>query len=216
MGSPDGEGERDEHPQTEVTLSAYCFDRTEVTAGAYAACVRAGKCTVPVGGPYYAAYGIAGREQYPVNYVDWNQASAYCAWTGGRLPTEAEWEYAARGPDGRRYPWGDAEPAGVPWYPNAALSATVPRTAVGSNPWGRSWVGAEDLAGSMWEWVSDTYGSYPGGAVTNPRGAARGDRRVIRGGGSGLDQRAWMRGAIRTWNTPNHHSDYVGFRCARR
>ena len=214
MGSPDGEGEADEHPQREVTLSAYCFDRTEVTAGAYSGCVRVGNCTAPAGDLHFGAYGVVGREHYPVNDVNWNQATAYCAWVGGRLPTEAEWEYAARGPEGRRYPWGDAEPAGVPWDPNAAVSATVPRAAVGTNPWGRSWVGVEDLAGSMWEWVSDRYGAYPGGAVSDPRGAARGDRRVLRGGGWGLDQRAWMRGAIRLWNTPLYRTDFVGFRCA--
>lgn len=216
MGSPDAEGERDEHPMTDVTLGAYCFDRTEVTARAYTRCVRAGRCTEPRPDALYGAYGLAGRDELAVNHVDWSQANTYCAWVGGRLPTEAEWEYAARGPDGRRYPWGDEDPVGVPRDPNARVSATVPRGPVGSSPWGRSWIGAEDLAGSLWEWVGDWYAPYVGGAVQDPSGPRSGSNRVLRGGGWSMDQRRWMRAAGRMSNTPTFQADYVGFRCARR
>jgi formylglycine-generating enzyme required for sulfatase activity len=99
-----------------VTLSAYCIDRTEVTVAAYRRCVEAGTCAA-AGVAHEAERkdrnaGKSGVDDHPINCVDWSMADAYCKWAGGRLPTEAEWEYAARGSDGRRFPWGSEPPAG--------------------------------------------------------------------------------------------------------
>jgi formylglycine-generating enzyme required for sulfatase activity len=122
MGSPDSEGDADEYPIHEVTLSAYCIDKTEVTVKAYAACVVDKRCTSAPFTEYSIAYTPGDvkrhsqfcnrddRPDHPIHCIDWNQATVYCQWAGGRLPTEAEWEYAARGPDGRTYPWGSDAP----------------------------------------------------------------------------------------------------------
>jgi formylglycine-generating enzyme required for sulfatase activity len=116
----------------------------------------------------------------PVVMVTWHGAAAYCEWAGGRLPTEAEWEYAARGPKGNLYPWGDAPPTC-----DLANYGDCSRVLVqaGSRPAGASWCGALDMAGNVWEWVADWFGSYSGLAQENPTGPASGDVPVLRGGG---------------------------------
>ena len=120
MGSPDGQGRADEHPRHRVRSAAFCMDRTEVTVAAYRACTSRGPCTVPIDTSVlwglahtHCNWGRSVTDTHPVNCVDWNQARNYCAWAGGRLPTEAEWEYAARGVESRQYPWGDAAPDGT-------------------------------------------------------------------------------------------------------
>lgn len=144
----------------------------------------------------------ADRQDHPVNCVDWNQARAYCEWSSGRLPTEAEWEFAARGTDGRRYPWGNAPP--IPTLANvcrgecaAAANRAGRRTttqftgtdaAIATHTVGRFLAGSTrtglfDMAGNVAEWTGDLYGHYPEGPVTDPSGTPLGTGRVVRGGG---------------------------------
>ena len=226
MGSPEGAGEDDERPMTRVTLDGFCLDRTEVTVAAYARCVSAGTCAAPETGDYFTS-GVRGAEDHPVNGVSWDDATTYCRWAGVRLPTEAEWEYAARGTAGRAYPWGEQPPDGVranvcgaecEW---AAASEFRSRDAyrgtapVGSFAAGTTVDGVADLAGNVWEWTSSRDGAYPGGSVTNPGGPSSGEVRVIRGGAFVASARAWVRGAIRLRSSASVRSSGVGFRCAR-
>ena len=213
MGSPDGQGEDDEHPQHRVTLSAFSMHRTEVTVAAYGACVRDGRCSPPNAGDY-CNWGVAGREQHPVNCVDWDQAVSFCGFAGGRLPTEAEWEYSARGTDGREYPWGNAPPddARLRWSGVNEVTGTSP---VGGHPSGASPLGLEDLAGNVYEWTSDWYGPYAAGDVTNPHGPASGEFRAARGGGFDDDLPTRVRAAFRVAVGPEGRDSRLGFRCAR-
>ena len=112
--------------------------------------------------------------------VTWHGAASYCEWAGGRLPTEAEWEYAARGPESNLYPWGNAPPScELANYGDCSRVAVQ----VGSRPAGASWCGALDMAGNVWEWVNDWFGTYSGLLQENPAGPASGEVPVLRGGG---------------------------------
>ena len=233
MGSPDGVGDDDEHPRHAVTVSAFCLDRTEVTVAAYEACVAAGRCTAPhrERSPYC---NHPDRGDHPVNCVDWGQAVAYCRWLGRRLPSEAEWEYAARGSDGRLYPWGNEPPSAsrlnacgrecVAWgkrvlgrdWPamydaDDGWATTAP---VGSFPAGASPFGALDMAGNVWEWTADWHGSYPDSPVTDPRGPATGTGRIDRGNGWHAHLPADVRAAARSSDDPAVPTNSTGLRCA--
>ena len=169
-----------EQPIHQVYLDAYWIDRTEVTNALYAKCVEAGKCLPPelnnsITHPSY--YGNPQYSDYPVIYVNWKQAQAYYEWSGARLPTEAQWEKAERGTDGRLYPWGNALPTKDLENFNKIVGDT---TAVGSYPSGASPYGALDMAGNVWNWTADWYGDtyYASSPSSNPQGPSTGIYRV--------------------------------------
>jgi formylglycine-generating enzyme required for sulfatase activity len=228
--------EPDELPQRRVRLEEFWIDQTEVTNAQYAQCVAAGACAAPPPelepGDALPYYGSPDFRAYPVANVSWEEAAAYCAWAGRRLPTEAEWERAARGRDARTHPWGwfgfvmddrlnfcDRE-CPYPWA-DASLSDGFARTApVGSYPNGASPSGAHDMAGNVWEWVSDWYAgaAYSTEPNEQPLGPAQGRYKVVRGGSwldSTLgDRLSFFRAANRHWQLPDARRSYIGFRCA--
>ncbi len=218
MGSlvDDVRGGDEEKPQHSVYLKAYWIDRTEVTNAMYARCVQVGKCRPPAQSSSQtrpAYYDEAEFGAFPVVYVAWQDAQAYCAWAGRRLPSEAEWEKAARGPDGGLYPWGDASPTLKLANFGGLLGDT---TAVGSAPAGAAPYGALDMAGNVAEWTADWFNkaAYTLSEFSNPSGPATGEFRVLRGG-SWFNQANTLRAAFRLWNYPDLRSNTIGFRCAR-
>jgi formylglycine-generating enzyme required for sulfatase activity len=181
-----------------------------VTVDAYTACVRAGQCTadhpgewtsdgVTFGASTACNYGVGGRGRHPMNCVDWVQATAYCQAQGKRLPSEEEWEWAARGgAEGRAYPWGNNPPG-----PQLCWSGVTKRTStcpVGSYPAGDAPPGIHDLAGNVWEWTSTSHEN---------------DTRVRRGGGWINDDTVSSRAGHRGRSAPTFRGDLLGFRCAQ-
>ncbi len=216
MGS--NKGDANEKPVHAVTLDAFYMDIYEVTNALYQACQTAGACPPPddlssiVRSSYYENPQFA---NYPVVYVPWSRAVTYCKWRGARLPTEAEWEYAARGPDATYiYPWGDKIDKTYANYASrmAGISDT---SAVGSYEKGKSPFGMYDMVGNVWEWVADFYdsGYYAtlGKNTFNPQGPKIGFSHVLRGGSFGdfdYQVRSTYRYAL------DSRADTVGFRCA--
>jgi len=215
MGSDNGNS--DEKPVHKVDLDSFWIDRTEVTNAMYAKCVAdKDACTPPSAERSDKRdnyYGVSEFDSYPVVYVNWGQANAYCLWAERRLPTEAEWEKAARGTDGRTYPWGSESP-------NAKLlnyKANVGDTTEGGKyPDGASIYGAYDMAGNVWEWVNDWYGEtyYQSSPASNPLGLDIDVFRVYRGGSWNSDDNS-VRSAYRYGSGSSGTSDELGFRCAR-
>jgi len=241
-------------PAHKVIIDTFCVDEHEVTAAQYKECSDQGECKRPPALPNWpktarstdeehekkrAAYaelctfGKEGRENHPINCVSWFHAEAYCGWRKKRLPTEAEWEYAARGSDGRKFPWGD-DPAAVghmnaggkefaAWEKESGLDPTTtlyeeddgfPGTApVGSFPKGKTKFGADDFVGNVWEWTSDWFETYKPDEAINPKGAPAGDRKAIRGGGFDGGMGLWLNPAFRFHQVPDATTPVIGFRC---
>lgn len=231
MGGLDVLLENDELPAHDVTLDAFWMDQVEVTNGMYGLCVQAGVCRLPVkpnSDNQEDYFGNPEFQDYPVIQITWYDANAYCQWAGRRLPTEAEWERAARGDDMRTYPWGDEPPN----EQNSNANNTVGDvTRVGSYAEGASPFGVLDMAGNVWEWVFDYYNGkyYAESPAVNPTGPDNGGLnhlRVIRGG-SFQDNFFNLRISNRGYEVgpdpsalPNEDAYYgrssvkIGFRCA--
>ncbi|NUQ78125.1 MAG: SUMF1/EgtB/PvdO family nonheme iron enzyme [Polyangiaceae bacterium] len=209
---------RHEYAPHPVYLSDYWIDRTEVTVARYRQCVAAGRCFEP---PYTSGAERFDRPDMPVVLVSWNDASAFCAFAGGRLPTEAEWERAAKGATGRRYPWGQvynpwlANHGRLTWDSLDPSDGFLEMAPVGSFPDGRTPDGIVDLAGNVDEWVRDYYADeHPRVSATNPLGPDSGNERVVKGG-SYASARPWLRGASRSRDAPGVRLPNRGFRCVR-
>ena len=195
----------------QVTLSPYWIDQTDVTNAEYAKCVAAGGCTEPSNkssATRSSYYGNSQFDNYPVIYVNWNQAKSYCEWAGAKLPSEAQWELAARGMEGRTYPW--AGNTIDKSYANFNQNV-VDTTAVCSYPQGVSPYGACDMAGNVWQWTADWYVAYPGNTSSNPDFGNK--YRVLRGG-SWNNNETNVRSALRGWYVPALTNLSFGFRCA--
>jgi len=200
---------KNEQPQHPVYLDAFRISKYEITNAQYAQCVRATVCSEPEELAYYEDTDYA---NHPIAYVSWHNAKTFCTWMGGRLPTEAEWEYAARGPDGRIYPWGNDPPTCARAQFGECGRHTVP---VGTRSDGASWCGAEDMAGNVWEWVNDRYDGdyYRVSPDSNPPGPDSGSSKVLRGGGW-HDGWLYVRAANRGNYYPDDRDVNIGFRCA--
>jgi iron(II)-dependent oxidoreductase len=199
----------DEKPRHRVYLDAYHIDKYEVTNALYKRFMDPTGRSAPA---LWTNSNFNGPTQ-PVVGVDWYDAEAYCRWAGKRLPTEAEWEKAARGTDGRKYPWGHD------WDSSKANSREIKidkTVAVGSYPAGVSPYGAHDMAGNVWEWVADWYDKdyYKRSPDRNPTGPSTGQYKVLRGG-AWVNNPINLRTADRSSNTPDGRNNDVGFRCAR-
>ncbi|MBK9779325.1 MAG: formylglycine-generating enzyme family protein [Anaerolineales bacterium] len=203
-----------EQPIHKVELDAFWIDQTEVTNAMYAKCVEEGGCaTPPRSSKSYTRdnyYGNSEFDDYPVIYVDWNQASEYCAWAKRRLPTEAEWEKAARGTDGKTYPWGNESSDVNLLNYNSKVGDT---TEVGKYQGGASIYGVLDMAGNVWEWVSSLYQPYPYDPNDGREDLTASGSRVLRGG-SWISVDLIVRSAFRLRGDPSGSSSYFGFRCS--
>lgn len=240
------EAAADERPVHRVTLAPYCIDRGEVTVAQYRACAQSGSCTslptvnlpgLPPGQVPAWSQLCNGprtdRDDHPMNCVDWTQADAFCRSRGARLPTEAEWEFAARGSEMRTYPWGDAPPgpertnacrgacaagltrrglpaprAVMPGDDGFAETSPVGRFAPGLSPYGLT-----DMAGNVMEWTADWFGPYSPIPATNPTGPGFGQERVVRGGHWGSTNAADLRTTRRQHAPPGTRLATLGFRC---
>ena len=255
MGSDD-DGFELWKPAHKVTLDTFCLDVNEVTLAKYKACVERDKCKPADTRPEFPKSKTAsdeehkqqldafaefcnwdktGRDDHPINCLDWHRADAYCKQLGIRLPTEAEWELAARGTDGRTFPWGNdtgdqtymnaagtewrrwraskelPEPGGLMYEADDSYVGTAP---VGKFPRAQTQAGMMDMVGNVWEWTADWYALYKPEAQTNPKGPAAGDRKAIRGGGFNGEFSLWVNPAARFHQLATASVHAVGFRCA--
>jgi formylglycine-generating enzyme required for sulfatase activity len=213
-----------EHPQHPVSLAGFWLDQTEVTNEQYRRCVEIGVCEEPTtcknGTPTYAD---PDKSDHPVVCASWQDARVYCQWAGARLPTEAEWEYASRGEQGRIFPWGDLFDGARLNYCDVNCTAThadiryddgfAKTSPVGSYPTGASWTGALGMGGNVSEWVGDWLGPYTLEAESNPTGPLEGTERLVKGC-NWFFHPTYCRGAARASVDPGTRIDFLGFRCA--
>jgi hypothetical protein len=197
MGHSDGLPE--ESPRHPVAVRSFCLDATEVTVAAHRDCERSGACSPPHRGPFCNT-DARDRDDHPVNCVDWHQAVAFCARRGARLPTEREWEFAARnGAEQRIYAWGNELPDGRCCYSH---EGTCKVGSYAPNP-----SGLVDLTGNVWEWTSSAFGAYPDEHLQGPI-------RVYRGGSFSRRFPKWMRNGLRNRARSEEWGAHLGFRCA--
>jgi formylglycine-generating enzyme required for sulfatase activity len=211
----DKQCDNDEKPYHRVYLSAYYIDKNDVTADAYAQCVNSGACTVS-DTRSGCNYGVKGKGDNPINCVTWDQANTYCLWVGKRLPTEAEWEKAARGTDGRIYPWGNT------WDCKKCCNSVKPckhetTCPVGSYSKYTSPYGVMDMIGNVANWTRDWYDEhyYEKSPYKNPQGPESGKEFVVRGGSWSVCVTNNLRTSNRNGVIPLRSSRGIGFRCAR-
>lgn len=213
MGSDTGGA--NEKPLREMYIDSFYMDVYEVTNKLYQTCVEAGSCVPPAlkgsflrDGMYYSNPTF---DNFPVIYVNWEMAKSYCEWRGARLPTEAEWEKAARGREGNTYPWGYSY-----INCNGNISCAFETTQIGTYPKDISKYGIYDMAGNVQEWVADWYSEtyYQDSPLSNPPGPSSGESRVLRGSAWNLDDYS-ARTSFRLAENPIVTYHYVGFRCAR-
>jgi len=199
----------DESPSHIVTVASYWIDKTEVTNAMYAECVQARVCNQPEDSRYYERSNFA---NHPVVFVTWYDAKNYCEWRDARLPTEAEWEKAASWDDNKKekrdYPWGNTSDC---LYANLSTSCVGRTAKVGSYPSSASFYGVLDMAGNVWEWVSDWYDAYSDNPINRQEYGKT--YRVVKGG-AWRDSGNCVRTSCRGWVIPEYFDDGVGFRCA--
>jgi len=234
MGSPDGTGNDDEHPQRSVYLSDYLVDKYDVTNRQYLRfCIITGHRLPRDPGFSDMPNYLSDYPDYPVVNIFWSDAQAYCQWAGKSLPTEAQWEKAARGDDGRTYPWGNdlpgasqqgnfADKSGKRLNPNWVIikgyDDGYPHTSpVGAFPAGASPYGCMDMAGNVWNWCAGWYKKtcYQTGSCRDPCDPGQGWNRLQRGG-CWYSLSKFLRSANRSWLDPSLTSEGNGFRCAYR
>ena len=213
MGSSkyDRDLETNEVPQHTVNLDAFWISQTQVTNAMYAQCVAEGACKYSAGHEINPRYLDAAYANHPIVYVTWQAAMNYCTWSGGRLPTEAEWEKAARGTEGQKYTWGNSSPTSDQVNANNIVGDTTP---AGQYPQGASVYGALDMGGNVREWVWDWYDSYyyQYSELDNPMGPASGEKKVLKGA-CYSDILRFTRPANRLAHDPTSPGINRGFRC---
>jgi len=203
------EGYASERPVHEVYLKAYYMDIYEVTNAEYRLCVKDGVCSLPENTD---KYNDPTHIEHPVVYVDWYQASTFCEWRGARLPSEAEWEKAARGTDGRMYPWGNASRScDIANYHSSCYHDTTP---VGKFADGKSPYGMYDMAGNVWEWVSTIYQPYPYSIADGREDLNSSESRVLRGGAYSFFE-GIVTTTYRNRGGPGNSGNAIGFRCTK-
>lgn len=223
MGVPPGDrdGGRDEYPRHEVLLDTFWIDQFEVTNGRYVEFVKSAGHRVPQN-PTNPTRNLwqgdsitESLAERPVINVDWFDADAYCKWAGKRLPTEAEWEKAAKGTSDRRFPWGNVEPTAKHLNYNQRWIGEKTLMPVGSYEAGKSPYGVYDVVGNVWEWVNDWYDAryYEKSPSKNPTGPQEGTKKVIRGAGW-QNETPTVRIFTRVDSDPTMRNESTGFRCA--